>query len=77
MDNQRSSNLPPKSAHHHTIEGNTTSTMPHFDYVLPSYRRDRRVSSVTSAVLPETIIEEVLTTEQNPSSSETANTVKG
>lgn len=36
-------------------------TMPHVDFVLPSYSRDRRLSSINSVRLPETILEHVAT----------------
>ena len=83
MDNQQSPNSPAKPVRRHTIEVNTPSMMPRFDFILPSYRRDRRLSSKTSKVLPETIIETVSanvslsSAEQNPSLSEVEDNRKG
>jgi hypothetical protein len=83
MDNQQSENSPAQPTRRHSIEINTPSTIPRFDFVLPSYGRNRRLSSITSTVPPETIIEGVSTdasissAEQNPSSSELANNRKG
>lgn len=83
MDNQQSSDLQVQSARRHTIDVNTPSMIPRFDFVLPSYSRDRRLSSITSTVPPETIIDGVATNtnfsniEQNPSSSEISNNRKG
>jgi hypothetical protein len=77
MDSQQSSNPLAKSTHHNTTEVNTSSTIPHFDFILPSYSRDRRLS------LPETIVNDgsinasFSTAEQNPSSSEIENNRKG
>jgi hypothetical protein len=57
--------------------------IPRFDYVLPSYSRDRRLSSITSIVPPETILEHVSTNTslesvaQNPASQEVANNERG
>jgi len=83
MDNQQSPSSQGKPTRRHTIEVNTPSMMPRFDFVLPSYSRDRRLSSITSTVPPETIIDGVSTNvslssaDQNPSSSEIANNRKG
>jgi hypothetical protein len=83
MDSQQSPNSPSKPSRRHTIEANTSSTMPHFDFILPSYTRDRRLSSITSTVPPETIIDTVSanvslsSAGQNPSSSETVDDIKG
>jgi hypothetical protein len=83
MDNQRSPNSPAKPVRRHTIDLNTPSMMPRFDFILPSYRRDRRLSSITLTVLPETIIETVSanislsSAGQNPSSSEVEDNRKG
>jgi hypothetical protein len=79
MDNQQIPNSPTKPTRRHTIEVNSQSMMPRFDFVLPSYRRDRRLSSITSIVPPETILEHVSTNvslesvAQNPSPQEVAN----
>jgi len=83
MDSQQTSNPLAKSTHHDTTEVNTSSTIPHFDFILPSYSRDRRLSSIASVVLPETIVNDgsinasFSTIEQNLSSSEIENNRKG
>jgi len=83
MDNQQSPNSQAKSTRHHTIKVNTPSTLPRFDLVQPSYSRNRRLSSITSTIPPETILEGASTNvshssaEQIPASSEIANDKKG
>jgi hypothetical protein len=82
MDNQQSPNSQVQPTHRQTIELNTQSTVPRFDFVVPSYSRDRRFSSIISTVPPETILEggstnaSLSSTEQNPPSSEVANNRK-
>ncbi|CAF4246264.1 unnamed protein product, partial [Adineta steineri] len=49
MNGQSSSN----SKHNQTNETDTPTTMPHYDFVLPSYNRDRRLSSTISTVIPD------------------------
>jgi hypothetical protein len=57
--------------------------LPRFDLVQPSYSRNRRLSSITSTIPPETILEGASTNvsrssaEQIPASSEIANDKKG
>ena len=53
MENQQLPSSSPKPTRRHT--------MPHFDFVLPSYSRDRRLSSITAFRPPETILEHVAT----------------
>lgn len=53
MDSPQLPSSPAKPARRHT--------MPHFDFVLPSYTRDRRLSSLTAVKTPETIPEHVST----------------
>ncbi len=83
MDNQQLQNSLAKTPRRHTIEINTPSTLPRFDFILPSYSRDRRLSSIASVIPPETILERVSTNasftsvEQNPSSSEAENNRNG
>jgi hypothetical protein len=83
MDKQQSPNSLEQPARRHTIAANTESTAPRYDFVLPSYSRDRRVSSITSTLPPGTIITDGSTNanisipEQNSSSVETANNKKG
>ena len=40
----------------HAVDTDTDTTAPRYDFVLPSYSRDRRVSSVTSTIPSEVII---------------------
>ena len=61
MDNERIPNSPTASGRRHTIEVNSPSMIPRFDFVLPSYSRDRRLSSFTSVIPPATILEHVST----------------
>jgi hypothetical protein len=83
MDNQQSSNSPERLARRHTTDTNTQSIAPRYDFVLPSYSRDRRVSSTTTTVPAEIIIADgaagvnIPIPEQNSSSLETANNQKG
>jgi hypothetical protein len=80
MDRQQLPNPPETPTRRHSIN---VDTQPRFDFVLPSYRRDRRVSSITTTIPLETVIGEGSTrisipnSEQNASSSETADNRKG
>jgi hypothetical protein len=75
MNNEQSQAKPTRR---HTIDVHTPSMIPRFNIVLPSYNRDRRVSSITSVIPPETIINGIpANSEQNSVSSETANNQKG
>ncbi|CAF1316670.1 unnamed protein product [Adineta steineri] len=78
MNGQSSSN----SKHNQTNEVDTPTTMPHYDFVLPSYNRDRRLSSTISTVIPDATFNTVSgdvsfsSAEQIPSSSEIENNTK-
>jgi hypothetical protein len=67
----------------HTIDVNPDSTMPRYDFVLPSYSRNRRVSSIITTVPPATISYDGSTNvnisipNANSSTLETANNKKG
>ncbi|CAF0890312.1 unnamed protein product [Adineta ricciae] len=60
----------------------STNNLPHFDFVVPAYSKNRRLSSITSTVLPETLMNTISanvsfsSAEQNPSSPETENSRK-
>lgn len=58
MDNPQAPNTPERPIRRHTIDVNVQTTAPRYDFVLPSYSRDRRVSSITATVPSETIINE-------------------
>ncbi len=79
MDNEQIPNSPARPGRRHTIEVNSPSMMPRFDFILPSYSRDRRLSSFTSVIPPQTILEHVSTNTslasvaQNPTLQEVAN----
>lgn len=83
MDSSQSSNSQAKTTQSHILDVNTLSTIPHFDFVLPSYTRDRRLSSIASTVIPEEIVNSITASasfssiEPNPSSPETENERKG
>ena len=83
MDKQQLPNSAETLTRRHTIDANTQSYTPRYDFVLPSYRRDRRVSSITTTVPSEIIITDGSTNvsipslEQNASSLETADDRKG
>jgi hypothetical protein len=83
MDNQQSLNPLEKRTRRHTIDANIESMAPRYDFVLPSYRRDRRVSSITTTLPAETIINDgsvnvnISIPEQNSTSLETADNKKG
>lgn len=84
MDKLQATNSLETQTRRNTIDSNNTETSaPRYDFVLPSYSRDRRKSSITTTLPPETIVTDGTTNvnisipEQDPSSSETANTQKG
>lgn len=84
MDRQQLPDSPEKPARRHTINVDTQlNTPPRYDFVLPSYSRDRRVSSITTTVPPETIINASSTNinisipDQNSVSQERENTRRG
>jgi hypothetical protein len=83
MDRQQPANSVERPELRHSIDINPDSTTPRYDFVLPSYSRDRRVSSTTSTVPPETIIHANSTNinisipDQNSSSQGAANTIEG
>ena len=83
MDNQQSSSSPEIPTRRHTIDIHTQSIAPRYDFVLPSYSRDRRVSSTTTTIPSGMIITDGSTgvniqiPEQNSSSREVANNKKG
>jgi hypothetical protein len=83
MDRQQLPNPPETQTRRHSINVDTQLNTPRFDLVLPSYRRDRRVSSITTTIPLETVIGEGSTrnsipnSEQNASSLETADDRKG
>jgi hypothetical protein len=56
MAKQQSANSVERPELRHTIDINPDATTPRYDFVLPSYSRDRRVSSTTLPIPPETII---------------------
>jgi len=83
MDKQQSPNPLNQPMRRHTIDNNIESMTPRYDFVLPSYSRDRRVSSITTTIPPAAIITDGSTSvnisipEQNSSSLETADNKKG
>jgi hypothetical protein len=83
MDNQQSPNTPEESTRRHTIDVDTPTMTPRYDFVLPSYNRDRRASSITTTIPSETIINDGLSSvsvsipEQTLSSLEIENNKKG
>lgn len=83
MDRQEAVNSIERSVLSHALDGNIDTTAPRYDFVLPSYSRDRRVSSVTSTVPSEIIINANSTnshagvTLQNSALQETPNTGRG
>ncbi|CAF1083260.1 unnamed protein product [Rotaria sordida] len=76
MDLQQSPNTPEKPMRRHTIDVHTLSMPPRYDFVLPSYSRDRRASSIITTVPSATVINDNSTNvnipipEQNSSSFE-------
>ena len=56
MDNPQAANSEETPARRYTIDANPDATIPRYDFVLPSYSRDRRKSSVTSTLPPGTIV---------------------
>ena len=60
----------------------STNNLPHFDFVVPAYSKNRRLSSITSTVLPETLMNTISanisfsSAEQNAPSPETENNRK-
>lgn len=56
MDNSQQPNTPEKPTRRHTIDVNLQTTTPRYDFVVPSYSRDRRVSSITTTLPPGTIL---------------------
>lgn len=83
MDKQQSSNSQERPTRRHTMDTNTESIVPRYDFVLPSYSRDRRKSSITTTVPPEAINIDgsanvnISIPEQGSSSTEIANNKKG
>lgn len=83
MDRQETANSLERSVLSHALDGNIDTTAPRYDFVLPSYSRDRRVSSVTSTVPSEIIMHANSTnnhtgvTLQNSAAQEAANTGRG
>jgi hypothetical protein len=83
MDRQQSANSVERPEHRHSIDVNPDSTTPRYDFVLPSYSRDRRVSSITSTIPPEIIIHgnssnvNISIPDQNSSSQGATNTREG
>src|ERR1700728_905675 len=83
MDTPPSPNLPEQPPRRHTIDVHPELTVPRYDLVLPSYSRDRRVSSTTTTIPLETIMNDgstnvgITVPDQNSSSIETANNRKG
>lgn len=69
MENQQLPSSPAQPTRRHT--------MPHFDFVLPSYSRDRRLSSLTTVRPPETIPEHVATDESFASAQEDVSSAVG
>jgi hypothetical protein len=61
MDNAESSNPSDRPTRRHTIDVDIQSTAPRYDFILPSYSRDRRVSSITTTMRPETMMNDGLT----------------
>ncbi|CAF0720523.1 unnamed protein product [Rotaria sp. Silwood1] len=82
MDQQQSPNTPEKPMRRHTIDVHTLSMPPRYDFVLPSYSRDRRVSSIITTIPSSTVINENSTNvnipipEQNSPSFERADNKK-
>ncbi|CAF4355797.1 unnamed protein product [Rotaria sp. Silwood2] len=72
MDQQQSPNTPDKPMRRHTIDVHTLSMPPRYDFVLPSYSRDRRVSSITTTVPSSTVINENSTNVNIPIPEQTA-----
>ena len=84
MNQQQIVNSPEKPTRRHTINITSQQHLPHYDFVLPSYTRDRRVSSITTIIPPTIIINDSSTnvnnlpnSEENPSSSEATNHNEG
>lgn len=83
MSRQTRANSLSKSTQQQQQETNeieiSTNNLPHFDFVVPAYGRDRRLSSITSTVLPETLLNTISgnvsfsSVEQNVPSTETEN----
>ncbi len=80
---QQAPNSPTRPTRRHTIDVNTSSVLPRFDLIFPTYSRDRRLSSITSTVPPETILAGISTNasfstaQQNSSSTEQASNRQG
>lgn len=81
MSKQTSSNFLTKSVSQQQTDEVEISTnnLPHFDFVVPAYSKNRRLSSITSTVLPETLMNTIsanvsfASAEQNPPLPETEN----
>jgi len=56
MDNPQAPNSPERPTRRHTIDVNPDSTVPRYDFILPSYSRDRRRPSITTTVPPGMVI---------------------
>ncbi|CAF4007601.1 unnamed protein product [Rotaria magnacalcarata] len=55
MDNPQAPstpNTPERPARRHTIDVNILSTTPRYDFILPSYSRNRRFSSIITTIPP-------------------------
>jgi hypothetical protein len=83
MDKQELPNPLRQPMRRHTIDTNTESMTPRYDFVLPSYSRDRRVSSIITTIPPAAIITDGSTSvnisipEQNASPLETVDNKEG
>ena len=83
MDNPQFSNSPEKPTRRHTIDVHAHSAVPRYDFVLPSYSRNRRVSSITTTIPPGIVISDGSTgvsipiPEQDSSSAEATSNKKG
>lgn len=58
MDNLASTNSPERPARRHTIDANFQTIAPRYDFILPSYSRNRRISSITTTIPPAAILED-------------------
>ena len=74
---------PERPARRHTIDANILSTTPRYDFILPSYSRNRRLSSIITTLPPGILLHDGSTNvsipipEQNQISEETASNTKG
>ena len=84
MDNSPSSNTSERTRRRHTIDANDQTIMPRYDFVLPSYSRDRRISSIIATIPSATIMNDGTTninlataSEANSTSAEGARNEQG